>query len=222
MLDMLLDTGKVAKLPLLGAAELFTLGALAHPLIDTAALRWWNTQPDQADTALQGYDHLVRRGMIDPATGRIHPQLGVILAGRARPAFILLIRARPDSDPAPGRYLGIADEAEGLRAVRGEAPAFAEREDTGPVYAYELSSPVKAADLLATFAAERNRLVFDLYLPGSQTGLPSQRFAVSRGPRRLRAELTVPSVPSMPPRQVTCSTDDLAGLLLDSMKEACR
>jgi hypothetical protein len=219
MLDRVLDTGKVAKLPTLSAAELFALGALAHPLIDVAAFRWWNAQADQAAAALRGYDQLARRGMIDPATGRIHPQLGVILAGRARPAFILLIRATPDGDVAAGRFLGIADQAAGLRAVLGEVPASIEREDTGLVYAYELSSPAKAADALARLAVQRNPVLFDLYLPGSHSGLPSRRLAISRDHRGLRAELAAPPVP---PRQLRCTANDLTELLLDTMKEACR
>jgi hypothetical protein len=233
LFDAVDRTGKLAKLPDLSVAEVFALGALAHPLIDAAALRWWNAQPDQAATALRGYDQLARRGMIDPATGRIHPQLGVILAGRARPAFILVIRATPDGDPAPGRFLGIADQVAGLRAVLGEtraplgealaplgkALAPAEREETGLVYSYELIGPAQAAGLLAALTAKRNGVVLDLYLPGSRTGLPSRRLAITRDPRGLRAELAAPSVP---PRQVRCSPDELTDLLLDTMKEACR
>jgi hypothetical protein len=57
-------------------------GGLAHPVLDEHALAWWNAQPDRAAAARRGCDHMIRRGMIDPSAGRIHPELGVILAAR--------------------------------------------------------------------------------------------------------------------------------------------
>lgn len=215
-------TGKVLKMPVMAAADLCALGALAHPLIDEHALNWWETQPDQEAAALRGYDHMVRRRMLEPETGRIHPELGVILAARIRPAFIIVLRPRPDADVLPGRFLGIADEAEGLRAVMGEVapPEKHDRYDElGPLYIYELATPQKSSQTIASLAAENKHLVIDCYLPGSGTTLPSQRFTVARSLRRLHVERATPSAA---PQRVTASEADLADLLLDTMTEADR
>jgi hypothetical protein len=84
----------------MATAELAALGALADdPLIDARALQWWTAQPDRETLARQAYDHLAQRNLIDPATGRVHPQLGLILAGRARPAFILVRRESRTRNP---------------------------------------------------------------------------------------------------------------------------
>jgi hypothetical protein len=221
ILDTVTETGKVAKLPTMGAAELYALGALTHPLLDEFALSWWNARPDRESAARWGYDHMVKRNMIDPATGRVHPQLGVILAARARPAFIVVQRLRPDGNPGPSRFLGIADETAGLRAVLGEATApivSKENEAAGPVYIYELSSPPKAARLLAELTAERKQYVIDFYLPGAQTSLPSERFTVTHALRRLRVERVTPTAV---PQRLTCSEEELAELLLGTMTGAC-
>lgn len=222
ILDTPVRTGKVLKMPVMATADLCALGALAHPLLDDHALAWWEAQPDQEAAALRGYDHMVRRRMIDPDTGRIHPELGVILAARMRPAFIMVVRARPDSDPLPGRFLGIADEAEGLHGVMGEVapPERHERYDKlGPLYIYELASAPKSSQTIAGLAVEDKHLVIDCYLPGAGSSLPSHRFAVSRSLRRLHVERTTP--PAEPTR-LTCSEADLADLLLETMTGACR
>lgn len=222
ILDTPAQTGKVLKMPVMATADLCALGALAHPLLDDHALAWWEAQPDQEATARRGYDHMVRRHMIDPDTGRIHPELGVILAARIRPAFIMVVRARPDNDPLPGRFLGIADETEGLHAVMGEVapPERHERYDElGPLYIYELASAPKSSQTIADLAAEDKHLVIDCYLPGSGTSLPSRRFTVSRSLRRLHVERAEPATA---PVRLTCSETELAGLLLDTMKEACQ
>jgi hypothetical protein len=124
----------------------------------------------------------------------VRPQLGVILAARSRPVFIMILRGRPDGEALPGRFLGIADETAGLRAALAEtAPPMVakENEDVGPLYMYELSGPPRTSRYLAKFAAESKHLVIDLYLPGAQTNLPSERFVVTRPLRRLHAETPV-------------------------------
>lgn len=222
ILDAPARSGKVLELPVMGAADLFALGALSHPLIDSHALQWWDAQPDQEAAARRGYDHMVRRGMIDPATGRIHPELGVILAARIRPAFIMALRPRPADEMLPGRFLGIADETAGLRAVLGEdAPPERTRhyEELGPIYLYELATAPKASQTVASLAAGHRHLVIDFYLPGSKTSLPSRRFTVAHALRRLRVEQVTPATA---PQRVTCSEAELAGLLLDTMTEACQ
>lgn len=161
--------------------------------------------------------------MIDPASGSLPPHVGVILAARLRPAFIIVLRGRADGDALPGRYLGLADEEAGLRAVLGESapPVITdENKDVGPLYIYELSGPAKASRSLAGFAADGKHAVIDMYLPGGDTTLPSERFAVSRAFRRRHVEHHYS--PGAPPRQVTSSQEELGEMLLDAMTGACK
>lgn len=222
LIDRVVETGKVAKLPVMNTLELCAIGALAHPMLDEYALAWWNAQPDHEAAARRGYDRMVQRNMIDPETGRVHPQLGVILAGRSRPAFIVILRGRPDGGALPGRFLGIADEAAGLRAVLAEtAPPIVakENEDVGPLYLYELLGPLRTSRCLAEFAAGGKHVTIDLYLPGSEANLPAERFIVTRAFRRLRVEHMTPGTA---PRWMTCSEEALANMLLDTMAGACK
>lgn len=222
ILQRLAETGKVAEFPTMNTLELYALGALAQPLLDDYALEWWNAQPDPEAAARRGYEHMVKRKMIDPATNRIHPKLGLILAARSRPAFIVLLRPRPDGNVLPGRYLGIADEEHGLRAVMAEtAPPVVTQEtaDVGPLYIYELAGPAKGSRSIADFAADSKHVTIDFYLPGSEMSVPAQRYVVAHGLRRLRVERHTPSAP---PQQITASREDLAEMLLDKMTEACK
>lgn len=223
LLGTLAESGKIAKLPTMNTTELYALGALTWPLLDEHALRWWNAQPDQDAAARRGHDHMVRRNMIDPGTGRVHPRLGIIIAARSRPAFIVMLRDRPDSDDAlPSRFLGIMDEAAGLRAVLTETAlpiVTRDNEHVGPLYVYELSAPPKCARTIADLASRSKRLVIDVYQPGSRTTLPSHRFTVSRSARKLRVEWRTPYTS---PQQWTYSQDELADLLLDTIAGACQ
>lgn len=223
LLDRLAESGRIAKLPTMNTTELCALGALTWPLLDEHALRWWDAQPDREEAARRGYDHMVRRNMIDPASGRVHPQLGIIIAARSRPAFVVILRDHPDSaDALPSRFLGIMDESAGLRAVLMETvPPIVTRinEHIGPLHVYELSAPGKCARTIADFASRGERLVIDVYRPGSETSLPSHRFTVTRNPRKLRVEWRTPYTS---PQQWAYSPDELAGLLLDTMAGACQ
>lgn len=222
LLNAVVETGKVAELPVMNTAELYAAGALVHSLLDDHALAWWNARPDQEATARQGYEHMVGRKMIDPDTGRIHPLLGIILAARSRPAFIIIVRARPDGDGLPVRFLGIADETAGLRAVLAEnAPptVVEENQDVGPLYSYELSGPRRTSRHIASFTTKAKHPAIDLYLPGAESGLPAQRFLPTRAHRHLKIER---HTQGETPRQVTCSEEELADMLLDAMTEACK
>jgi hypothetical protein len=151
-------SGKEAKLPVMATAELAALGALADdPLIDARALQWWTAQPDRETLARQAYDHLAQRNLIDPATGRVHPQLGLILAGRARPAFILVCREKPDAESNMMHLFGIVDEAAGLRAVLIEGVLPMQLKSAGPAYDYVLSSAPKVSRDLAKWASGDHR-----------------------------------------------------------------
>lgn len=220
ILDAVAASGKEAKLPVMATAELAAVGALADdPLIDAHALQWWTAQPDQESLARQAYDHLAQRGLIDPATARVHPQLGLILAGRGRPAFILVCREKPDAEPNMMHVFGIADETAGLRAVLIEGVLPMQLKWAGPAYDYVLSSAAKVSGDLAKWAGERKHRTLDIYLPGSETTLPSHRFVVTPALRRLHVERATPTTAA---ERVTCSEHELADLLLGVMTGASR
>lgn len=222
LMTTVVETGKIAELPVLNTAELYALGALTHPLLDDHALAWWTARPDPEATARQGYDHMVGRKIIDPATGRINPLVAIILAARSRPAFIIIVRGQPDGPALPIRFLGIADETAGLRTVLAEnaSPAVAEaNRDIGPLYGYELSGPRRTSRHIAEFTSHAKHPAIDLYLPGSESTLPAERFLVTRTLRRLHVER---QIQGQEPRQVTCSQEELADMLLDAMTGACQ
>ena len=218
ILEAIAASGKEAKLPVMATAELAALGALADdPLIDARALEWWNVQPEQETLTRRAYDHLAQRSLVDPASGRIHPQLGLILAGRARPSFVLVCREKPDADPNMMHVFGIADETAGLRAVLIEGSLPIDLKWAGPAYDYVVSNARKTSHDLAEWAAGHKHRTIDIFLPGSETNLPSHRFVVSPALRRLHVDQVTPA---LKPQRVTCSESELAGLLLDAMTGA--
>lgn len=219
LLDKIPTMSRTVDLPAMTAAELFALGALAHPLLDARALNWWNAQPDQDSAVQRGYDRLAERDLIDPVSHRLAPLSGLVIAGRSRPAFILVARSQPDADPGPARAFGIADEASGLRAVLMEAVSPRDHGWAGPGYSYVLAGATTASREFADWAAERKQRTLDLYLPGSETKLPSMRFVVAPALRRLHVE-RVTSAGAL--GRVTCSKEELGDMINDAMTEACK
>lgn len=220
ILEVVAASGKEAKLPVMAAAELAALGAMADdPLIDSHMLDWWIAQPDTEALTRQAYDHLAQRNLIDSGTGRVHPQLGLIMAGRGRPSFILICRETPDAEPNMMHLFGISDETAGLRAVLIEGVLPMQLQWAGPAYDYVLSGPAKVSRDLARWAGQRKHRTLDIYLPGSGTGLPSHRFVVAPALRRLHVERATPTTAA---QRVTCSEAELAGLLLEAMAGASR
>jgi hypothetical protein len=76
-------------------------------VLDAPALAWWASQADKEKLARLAYTVMSRRKLLDPGTGRVSPPLGLILAGRSRPAFVLLTRDKPAAG-AP-RYPPVRD-----------------------------------------------------------------------------------------------------------------
>jgi hypothetical protein len=89
-----------------------------------------------------------RRKLLAPDIGRVFPPLGLILAGRSRPAFILLTRDRPAGEPRAVCLYGIADES-GTRAVLAERTQPNPGAWTGPVYHFMLTGVNSEAAALA-------------------------------------------------------------------------
>jgi hypothetical protein len=217
-LDEVAAFGRSIKLPLMTAAELFTLGALGHPMVDADALSWWNTQPDHDTLAKLAYGYLAKRKLLDLETGRLAPSLGLILAGRSRPAFILVTRDNPAADPNPLRLYGIAEEPGVVRAVLAEGAQAKHLAWAGPGYHYMLMGVATESRALAELAAGRNYRTFDVYRPGSGSVLPSERIVVTRIRHGLRADCQTPSQAF--PAQVDCDLDGLTGLLASVMTGA--
>jgi hypothetical protein len=207
--------GMSAELPVMSSAELCALGALAHPVVDTPALAWWNAQPDKEKLARLAYTVMGRRQLIDPGTGRLLPSLGLILAGRSRPSFVLLTRDKPEAEPRDIRRYGIADES-GTRAVLLERTQPNPGAWTGPVYRFALTGVRSEASALAKWAAGRKQRTIDLYRPGSGTTGPSERLVVAPDRRhRLSVELSTPR--TAVPEPLESDEQGLAGLVASIM-----
>lgn len=207
--------GKSAELPVMSSAELCALGALAHPVVDAPALAWWNAQADKEKLARLAYAVMGRRGLLDPNTGRLTPPLGLILAGRSRPSFVLLTRDKPASEPRGIRRYGIADES-GTRAVLLEFTQPNPGAWTGPVYRFAITGVQSVADDLAKWAAGHKHRTIDLYRPGSGTTDPSERIVVTPARRhRLSVELSTPRTAA--PEPLESDRQGLAELLATIM-----
>jgi hypothetical protein len=156
LLRQLADAGGVRLLEL-SAAELCAIGTMPGPVIDDPAWSAWNmhTAAEQVAIRIMALKVLVHRELIDlpVADGMTEDQtnielparfpLGVILAGRTNPAFIVVSsEARSRTIPETVRMYGIAD-AQGLRGVLAEnatgrqAPMAA----MGSIYEYTLLHP---------------------------------------------------------------------------------
>ena len=220
-LDHAATSGQTAKLAMMTAAELCALGALSHPVIDARTLSWWDAREDRETLARDAYGYLARRELIDPETGRVSPALGLILAGRSRPAFIMISRETPVAEPNMLRVYGIAEDPGVLRAVLVEAALPTSADWAGPIYEYVLTGTAQAGQKLADWAAAGKNRTLDLYLPGKGTDLPAERIVVTPARRHhLRVERQTPSV--MTPESLTCDQEALAGLLAGIMTGACQ
>lgn len=207
--------GVSAELPIMSSAELYALGALSQPVLDASALAWWTSQPDQEKLARLAYAVMGRRKLLDPDTGRVSPPLGLILAGRSRPAFILLTRVKPAAEPRAVRIYGIADES-GTRAVLLERTQPNPGAWTGPVYRFMLTGAASEAAVLAEWAAGGKHRTIDLYRPGSGTTGPSERLVVTPARHhQLSVDRQVPS--GGPPESLACDQQGLAGLVVSIM-----
>lgn len=210
VLDQIAE-GKAVELPVMSTAELCALGALAHSVLDAPALAWWNEQPDKEKLTRLAYAATGRRKLLDPDTGRLLPPLGLILAGRSRPSFVLLTRDSPEAEPRNARAYGIADES-GLRAVLTERSRPNPGAWTGPVYFYLLGGVAAQSDALAGWAVGGKHRTIDLYRPGSGITGPAERLVVSPARRhRLSVDRQTPDAEAR--EHLACDQQGLAALV---------
>jgi hypothetical protein len=162
----------LVDLVIVTALELCSLGGPAYPLFDKMPAGAWTRlgrlpRRQVMDQATQG---LVRRGLLIDTTSRpspgqpietcaLKPELGLVLAARRRPAFVVIVQAE-DHNLRPLRLFALGDEAGTVRGFVLEATGlplnperhFAEVGKLGPLgwfYRYVLVSRDMAADILA-------------------------------------------------------------------------
>lgn len=163
----------VVDLVVLSALHLCVLGGPRHPLFDESVARAWMKLGNRQRTKFieAATDSMVGRGLlIDNAprtdfhqhsgTYSLQPELGLMLAARCRPTFIIATETTVANMRTP-RFFALGDQAEPVRGVVMEFPAVspAESPDDSPplrhlgplgwLYRYVLMSRDEAAVVLA-------------------------------------------------------------------------
>jgi hypothetical protein len=171
----LIDQAQAApyvELVTVSALELCVLGGPKHALAEEAVTQAWLQLKDRRREKImkQVTDGMVERGLLhpepDPEPGSaryaLDPALGIALAARCRPTFIVVTETAATALRTP-RFLALGDEEVPVRAVVVEEPAalpagtrdFPNVAKLGPLgrfYRYLLVSRARAAELLAEWA----------------------------------------------------------------------
>jgi hypothetical protein len=170
----------VVDLVTLSALELCVLDGPRQPVFDKRVAQSWMQVTDRRRRKVteQVTAGLVRRGLLidgaPPPRGvqavgsySFKPELGLTLAARCRPGFVVLAKGERDG-LRPLSLFALGDQANPVRAIVAEVPAArppdrdADYPDTrklGPlgwIYRYVLVSPANAADLLARWTIGRS------------------------------------------------------------------
>jgi hypothetical protein len=163
--------GELVDLAVVSALDLCVLGGPRHPLFDEDVARAWLRMGDRQRTkvldsvteSMLGRGLLIDEGLRTSARPRsgsyaLQPELGLMLAARCRPSFIVLTAAE-NQDLRTVRLFALGDQAEPLRGFVVEMPAapppgggFPDAGKLGPlgwIYRHVLASPDQAADVLA-------------------------------------------------------------------------
>jgi hypothetical protein len=171
----LIDEAQAAsyvELVTLSALELCVLGGPRHALAELAVTEAWLELKDRRREKIikQVTDGMVERGLLLPGPGpepggasyAMNPALGIVLAARTRPAFIVVTETAVAALRTP-RFLALGDAEAAVRAVvveepaalpagTGEFPNVAKLGPLGRFYRYLLVSRARAAELLAEWA----------------------------------------------------------------------
>ncbi len=237
------DRDGAVRLPAMSTAELCTLGAMQSSLIDQDAWNWWTGKAESERDALSAatLKFLTHRKLLDPPGPgtddpaaenvmlRVRPDLGVILAGRTRPAFIVLSRDGANGAPRDMRLYGISDQEYGLRAVLAEEATHRQAEWMGPAYLYLLASPAEAAMSLVRWIdrgagrtlRRRPPKMIDVYRGNLGSGPARDHVEVTReGPAGYRVTRTRVGQPADPPAD--CDETGLHRLLTAVMRDGSR
>lgn len=163
----------VVDLVIVSALDLCVLDGPRHPVFEERVAQAWLRVTDRRRRKVteEVTAGLLRRGLlIDDAPYRrtvqaassysFKPELGLMLAARCRPAFVVLAKGERQ-DLRPLSLFALGDQADPVRAIVAEVPTglppgrAADYPDTrklGPlgwIYRYVLVSQANAADLLA-------------------------------------------------------------------------
>lgn len=163
--------GELVDLAVVSALDLCALGGPRHALFDEDVTRAWLRMGDRQRKKVldSATESLLSRGLLideglrtsaQPRSGSyaLQPELGLVLAARCRPSFIVLVAAE-DQDLRTVRLFALGDQAELVRGFVVEMPAapppggpVPDARKLGPlgrIYRHVLASPDQAADVLA-------------------------------------------------------------------------
>ncbi len=168
--------GDFVELVTVSALELCVLGAPKHPLFEEPVARAWLQlgNPRRKKLIEWATEGMVERGLLIEGnagfspTGKgaaysLKPALGIALAARCRPAFIVTTETADASLRTP-RFFALGDQGHPLRAMVVEEPAVLPADMAGDyphvkkfgplgrMYRHVLVSPQKAAQALAGVA----------------------------------------------------------------------
>jgi hypothetical protein len=177
LIGQLGDTG-IVELVTVSALELCVLGGPKHPLFEEPVARAWEQlgrrrRKKVIESVTEG---MVERGLLiddtprtgfhpDGGTYALTPELGIALAARCRPAFIVITETAASNLRTP-RFFALSDQDEPVRGIVAEDPValpaevagdFPHVKKLGPLgrfYCYALFSRGKTAGALAAWAID--------------------------------------------------------------------
>jgi hypothetical protein len=172
----------VVDLVVVSAVHLCVLGGPRHPLFEESVSRAWMKLGNRQRKKFieSATESMVERGLLidngprtdfqqHSGTYSLQPELGIMLAARCRPAFIIITETTVPNMRTP-RFFALGDQAEPVRGVVMEFPAVLPRESAddspplrqlGPLgwlYRYVLMSPDEAAAVLAKLVVSPPRV----------------------------------------------------------------
>lgn len=162
--------GELVDLAVVSALDLCVLGGPRHALFDEDVTRAWLRMGDRQRRKILDSvtESMLSRGLLSdeglrtsarPRSGSyaLQPELGLMLAARCRPSFIVLVAAE-DQDLRTVRLFALGDQAEPVRGFvvempaappQGRSPDAGKLGPLGRIYRHVLASPDQAADVLA-------------------------------------------------------------------------
>jgi hypothetical protein len=240
----------VVDLVTLSALELCVLDGPRQPVFDKRVAQAWTqvTQRRRRKVTEEVTAGLVRRGLlIDGAPQQptvqavssysFKPELGLTLAARCRPAFVVLAKGERD-DLRPLGLFALGDQADPVRAIVAEVPAglppdraakYPGTRKLGPlgwIHRYVLVSSANAADLLARWTmtppaqpgdAVPVRYLVSVYCPDREH--PAGHHLSVRGDG-IRAVVDGASIGGAQP--APCDLEGLRAIMLDLLSRATR
>jgi hypothetical protein len=226
-----LDDNTYLPLPPLCGADLCMLGDPEHQVFwEPLANAWLGLDARTRTQLIESRTRsLVNRALlIDASSGAgfaLAPELGILLAARRRPSFI--VATHPSKRLPAVSYYALGDEANPVRALVQEIPDLPDGEDLartwGPlslVFCYRLCTPAAAARFLARWALkpppaepghDPSPRTVTLLRPDETTSVPRQLAIQSDG---TKARVTGANVPG------ALDVDDLTRIMSDLMTKS--